>query len=152
VNLLPTRSPVLLDTLTSRNPHAMGFPPPRAGEFASSATPIRRHVAGEVRFDDTRAPASTPPTASHYQISRPLGVVIPRDPGRPGRHRPGRGPTSGVPINRPPAAGTSLSGPSRSGRGVVIDCSKYLNRVGEGGRPSRPQGPASSPGVGARTN
>ena len=87
---------------------------------------LRRHVAGEVRFDDTsRALYST--DASHYQI-RPLGVVVPK--------------TAddltvavqvaadlNVPITAR-GAGTSLSGQS-IGPGIVIDCSKYLNAVGE---------------------
>jgi FAD/FMN-containing dehydrogenase/Fe-S oxidoreductase len=87
---------------------------------------LRRHVAGEVRFDDTsRRLYST--DASHYQIE-PLGVVVPR--------------TAddltaavqiaaelGVPITAR-GGGTSLSGQS-IGPGIVIDCSKYLNRVGE---------------------
>src|SRR4051812_7059483 len=87
---------------------------------------LRRHVAGEVRFDDTsRRLYAT--DASHYQV-QPLGVVIPR--------------TAddlavtvqiaaelGVPITAR-GGGTSLSGQS-IGPGIVIDCSKYLNRVGE---------------------
>ena len=87
---------------------------------------LRRHVAGEVRFDDTsRRLYAT--DASHYQV-QPLGVVVPRT-------------TDdlavtvqiaaelGVPITAR-GAGTSLSGQS-IGPGVVLDCSKYLNRVGE---------------------
>ncbi len=87
---------------------------------------LRRHVAGEVRFDDTsRRLYAT--DASHYQV-RPLGVVVPRT-------------TDdlavtvqiaaelGVPITAR-GAGTSLSGQA-IGPGVVLDCSKYLNRVGE---------------------
>jgi len=87
---------------------------------------LRRHVAGEVRFDDTsRRLYST--DASHYQV-QPLGVVVPRT-------------TDdlavtvqiaaelGVPITAR-GAGTSLSGQA-IGPGVVLDCSKYLNRVGE---------------------
>ncbi|MBY0461063.1 MAG: FAD-binding oxidoreductase, partial [Gemmataceae bacterium] len=87
---------------------------------------LRRHVGGEVRFDDTsRALYST--DASHYQI-RPLGVVLPK--------------TIddlvvtvqiaselNVPITAR-GGGTSLSGQS-IGPGIVIDCSKYLNAVGE---------------------
>ena len=87
---------------------------------------LRKHVGGEVRFDDTsRRIYST--DASHYQIP-PLGVVLPRtvddltvtvqiaaDLGVPITARGG---------------GTSLSGQS-IGPGIVIDCSKYLNAVGE---------------------
>jgi len=86
---------------------------------------LRRHVAGEVRFDDTtRALYAT--DASHYQV-RPLGVVVPK--------------TAddltvavqvaadlNVPITAR-GAGTSLSGQS-IGPGIVIDCSKYLNAIG----------------------
>lgn len=87
---------------------------------------LRRHIAGEVRFDETsRRLYAT--DASHYQV-QPLGVVLPR--------------TLddltvtvqiaselGIPITAR-GGGTSLSGQS-IGPGVVIDCSKYLNRVGE---------------------
>jgi FAD/FMN-containing dehydrogenase/Fe-S oxidoreductase len=87
---------------------------------------LRRHVGGEVRFDDTsRRIYST--DASHYQV-RPLGVVLPKTAGDL---------TVAVQIaadlNVPITArggGTSLSGQS-IGPGIVIDCSKYLNRVGE---------------------
>ena len=87
---------------------------------------LRRHVGGEVRFDDTsRALYAT--DASHYQI-RPLGVVLPRTADDL---------TATVQIaadlNVPVTArggGTSLSGQS-IGPGIVIDCSKYLNAIGE---------------------
>ena len=87
---------------------------------------LRRHTGGEVRFDDTaRGLYST--DASHYQI-RPLGVVLPRSIDDL---------TATVQIaselNVPITArggGTSLSGQS-IGPGIVIDCSKYLNAVGE---------------------
>lgn len=86
---------------------------------------LRQHIAGEVRFDDTsRRIYST--DASHYLV-QPLGVVIPK--------------TAddlavsvqiaselGIPITAR-GAGTSLSGQS-IGPGLVIDCSKYLNRIG----------------------
>src|SRR4051812_16609188 len=87
---------------------------------------LRRHVGGEVRFDDpSRHLYAT--DASHYQI-RPLGVVVPKS-------------TDdltvtvqiaselGVPITAR-GGGTSLSGQS-IGLGVVVDCSKYLNHIGE---------------------
>lgn len=87
---------------------------------------LSRQIAGEVRFDDTsRRLYAT--DASHYQIV-PLGVVVPR--------------TAddlavtvqiAAELNVPITArggGTSLTGQS-IGPGVVIDCSKYLNRVGE---------------------
>ena len=87
---------------------------------------LRQHVSGEVRFDDTsRGLYST--DASHYQI-RPLGVVLPKTVDDL---------TITVQIaadlNVPITArggGTSLSGQS-IGPGIVIDCSKYLNAVGE---------------------
>ncbi|MDY3551587.1 FAD-linked oxidase C-terminal domain-containing protein [Gemmata sp. JC717] len=87
---------------------------------------LRRHVSGEVRFDDTsRHLYST--DASHYQV-RPLGVVLPRTI---------EDLTVTVQIaaelNVPITArggGTSLSGQS-IGPGIVIDCSKHLNAIGE---------------------
>ncbi|MFO0852588.1 MAG: FAD-linked oxidase C-terminal domain-containing protein [Gemmataceae bacterium] len=87
---------------------------------------LRRHVAGEVRFDATsRRLYST--DASHYQIE-PVGVVVPKSAADL---------TStvqiaadlGVPIIAR-GGGTSLSGQS-IGPGIVLDCSKYLNGVGE---------------------
>src|SRR5271167_1347798 len=85
---------------------------------------LHRHFSGEVRFDATsRRLYST--DASIYQIE-PLGVVIPKT-------------TAdlqtivqiaaelGVSITAR-GGGTSLSGQS-IGPGVVIDCSKYLNRI-----------------------
>ena len=87
---------------------------------------LRKHTGGEVRFDDTTRHLYAT-DASHYQI-RPLGVAIPKslddltvavqiaaDLGVPITARGG---------------GTSLSGQS-IGPGLVIDCSKYLNRIGE---------------------
>ena len=87
---------------------------------------LRQHVSGEVRFDDTsRRLYST--DASHYQI-QPLGVVLPKTIDDL---------TVTVQIasdlNVPITArggGTSLSGQS-IGYGIVIDCSKYLNAIGE---------------------
>src|SRR5438105_15852768 len=90
----------------------------------SLARALRRHIQGEVRFDDpSRRLYST--DASIYQIL-PLGVVIPK--------------TAAdlqaavqiaveleIPIV-PRGGGTSLSGQS-IGPGLVIDCSKYLNAI-----------------------
>ena len=81
-------------------------------------------LAGEVRFDDmTRVLYST--DASIYEIE-PLGVVIPRTTDDVlatveicASH--------GVPI-LPRGAGTSLCGQA-VGRAVVLDMSKYLNRI-----------------------
>jgi FAD/FMN-containing dehydrogenase/Fe-S oxidoreductase len=87
---------------------------------------LRRHVAGEVRFDDTsRRLYAT--DASHYAVE-PLGVVVPRT-------EDDLAVTVqiaaelGVPVTAR-GGGTSLSGQA-IGPGVVIDCSKYLNRIGE---------------------
>ena len=98
--------------------------PPHAG--TALVRYLRQHVSGEVRFDDTsRRLYAT--DASHYQI-QPLGVVLPK--------------TAddlavtvqiAADLNVPITArggGTSLSGQS-IGPGIVIDCSKYLNAVGE---------------------
>src|SRR5262245_39899158 len=85
---------------------------------------LARHVVGEVRFDDTsRRLYAT--DASHYQVE-PLGVVVPKT------HDDlvttvQISAELGVPITAR-GGGTSLSGQS-IGPGVVIDCSKYLNRV-----------------------
>lgn len=87
---------------------------------------LRRHLEGEVRFDPaSRALYAT--DASHYQIL-PLGVVIPKTPAdlmaavaiAMEQH---------VPIV-PRGGGTSLSGQS-IGAGLVLDLSKYLDRVVE---------------------
>ena len=87
---------------------------------------LRRHVAGEVRFDDTsRRLYAT--DASHYQI-QPLGVIIPKTPDDLAVTVQVAA-ELGVPITAR-GGGTSLSGQS-IGPGVVIDCSKYLNRVGD---------------------
>lgn len=93
-------------------------------ECRQLAEHLRRHIQGEIRFDDiSRRLYST--DASIYQIE-PLGVVIPRTVDdlqttvqiAAEMHLPviARG------------GGTSLSGQA-IGRGVVIDCSKYLNHV-----------------------
>ena len=83
-------------------------------------------ISGEIRFDKvSRALYAT--DASHYQI-QPLGVAIPRTPDDL---------TAAVQIAADLAipitargGGTSLSGQA-IGPGLVIDCSKYLNRAGE---------------------
>ncbi len=85
---------------------------------------LTKRLAGEVRFDEmTRVLYST--DASIYEIE-PLGVVIPRTTDDVlatveicASH--------GVPI-LPRGAGTSLCGQA-VGRAVVLDMSKYLNRV-----------------------
>ncbi|MDB5312479.1 MAG: glpC 1 [Gemmataceae bacterium] len=86
---------------------------------------LRRHVAGEVRFDDTTRHLYAT-DASHYQV-RPLGVVVPKTPDDLAVTVQIAA-ELGVPITAR-GAGTSLSGQS-IGPGVVIDCSKYLTRIG----------------------
>src|ERR1043165_3791764 len=95
-----------------------------AQKYAALFEHLRRHVDGEVRFDSiSRKLYAT--DASIYQIM-PAGVVIPR--------------TSAaletavqialemhVPIV-PRGGGERLSGQS-IGAGLVVDCSKYLNRI-----------------------
>ncbi|HVS40397.1 MAG TPA: FAD-linked oxidase C-terminal domain-containing protein [Gemmataceae bacterium] len=90
----------------------------------SLARHLRKHLAGEVRFDvASRRLYST--DASIYQIE-PLGVVFPKSTEdivaavqiAAEMH---------VPIT-PRGGGTSLSGQS-IGPGVVLDCSKYLNSI-----------------------
>src|SRR5687767_8895261 len=85
---------------------------------------LRRHLAGEVRFDKaSRKLYST--DASIYQIE-PLGVVLPR--GEEDLQTAVQiALEMHVPIV-PRGGGTSLSGQS-IGPGLVIDCSKHLNRV-----------------------
>ncbi|MFO0842544.1 MAG: FAD-linked oxidase C-terminal domain-containing protein [Gemmataceae bacterium] len=85
---------------------------------------LRANVQGEVRFDlPSRKLYST--DASIYQVE-PLGVVIPRTVEDVVATVQIAGQTR-VPIT-PRGGGTSLSGQS-IGPGVVLDCSKYLNRV-----------------------
>jgi len=88
------------------------------------AEELRRHTSAEVRFDDvSRVHYST--DASIYQIE-PLGVVIPRTEEDlvavveiASRH--------GVPL-LPRGGGSSLAGQA-VGEALVVDLSKYLNRV-----------------------
>jgi FAD/FMN-containing dehydrogenase/Fe-S oxidoreductase len=87
---------------------------------------LRKHMAGEVLFDDTsRRLYST--DASHYQI-QPLGVAIPKSP-EDLATAVQIAADLGVPITAR-GGGTSLSGQS-IGPGLVLDCSKHLNRIGE---------------------
>jgi FAD/FMN-containing dehydrogenase/Fe-S oxidoreductase len=85
---------------------------------------LGKHIQGEVRFDKTsRRLYST--DASIYEIE-PLGVVIPRTP--EDIHATVQiAVEMRVPLT-PRGGGTSLSGQS-IGPGVVIDCSKYLNKI-----------------------
>ena len=90
----------------------------------SLARHLRKHLAGEVRFDvASRRLYST--DASIYQIE-PLGVVLPKSAEDVVATVQIAGEMH-VPIT-PRGGGTSLSGQS-IGPGVVLDCSKYLNAV-----------------------
>src|SRR5256885_1293372 len=87
---------------------------------------LRRRVRGEVRFDDgSRALYAT--DASNYR-QVPIGVVVPRTPEdvvealRAAREH-------GAPLTMR-GGGTSLAGQCCN-VAVVVDCSKYLNRVVE---------------------
>src|SRR5262245_8085261 len=85
---------------------------------------LRRHLRGEVRFDDTsRGLYST--DASIYQV-RPLGVVIPRTVDDV-QATVQIAAEMRVPLTAR-GGGTSLSGQS-IGPGIVLDCSKYLNQL-----------------------
>ena len=91
---------------------------------AALAGHLRKHIAGEVRFDATsRQLYST--DASIYQME-PLGVVI----ARTSEDVVATVQTAAemhVPITAR-GGGTSLSGQS-IGPGIVLDCSKYLNNI-----------------------
>src|SRR5271166_6319944 len=90
----------------------------------SLARHLRKHIAGEVRFDEpSRKLYST--DASIYQIE-PLGVVIPKSV---------EDMVAAIQIAAEMrisitarGGGTSLSGQS-IGPGVVMDCSKYLANI-----------------------
>ncbi|MFW6124948.1 MAG: FAD-binding oxidoreductase, partial [Pirellulales bacterium] len=85
---------------------------------------LRQELAGEVRFDRySRALYST--DASLYQIE-PIGVVLPRSR-RDVELTIRIAADHGVPL-LPRGGGTSLSGQS-VGAAIVIDFSKYMNRV-----------------------
>jgi FAD/FMN-containing dehydrogenase/Fe-S oxidoreductase len=85
---------------------------------------LRKHLAGEVRFDETsRRLYST--DASLYQME-PLGVVIPRSV-EDIVATVQIAAEAQVPITAR-GGGTSLSGQS-IGPGIVMDCSKYLNAI-----------------------
>ena len=90
----------------------------------SLARHLRKHLAGEVRFDTaSRRLYST--DASIYRIE-PLGVVLPKSVEDVVATVQIAGEMH-VPIT-PRGGGTSLSGQS-IGPGIVLDCSKYLNAV-----------------------
>jgi FAD/FMN-containing dehydrogenase/Fe-S oxidoreductase len=88
------------------------------------ARALAQAVRGEVRFDQTsRILYST--DASIYQVL-PIGVVVPRDAGDIAATLRLCA-DAGVPV-LPRGAGTSLAGQT-VGRAVVLDCSKYMDRI-----------------------
>ncbi|HEV8354507.1 MAG TPA: FAD-linked oxidase C-terminal domain-containing protein [bacterium] len=90
------------------------------------AKALKAAVKGEVRFDPfSRVLYST--DASIYQIM-PVGVVIPRDTDDIAATLR-LAADSGTPV-LPRGAGTSLAGQS-VGRAIILDCSKYMNRIVE---------------------
>ena len=85
---------------------------------------LKAEQTGDARFDAfTRGRYAT--DASHYQIL-PLGVVTPRSAGdAEGALAVCR--SEGVPVT-PRGGGTSQAGQTVN-RGVILDCSRYLNRI-----------------------
>ncbi len=95
-----------------------------SSEFGSLARKLTASVKGEVRFDAvSRVLYST--DASIYQIM-PIGVVVPRDADDIAATLRACA-EDGVPV-LPRGAGTSLAGQT-VGRAVVLDCSKYMDRI-----------------------
>src|SRR6202047_5520783 len=87
---------------------------------------LKAELAGEVRFDRfTRGRYAT--DASHYQMM-PVGVVLPRT-GAAAERAIGLARQEGVTV-LPRGGGTSQSGQTVN-ESLVIDCSKYLERVGD---------------------
>src|ERR1700724_4683510 len=85
---------------------------------------LQAELGGEVRFDRfTRGRYAT--DASHYQIM-PVGVVAPRSVAEAARAI-ALAREEGVTV-LPRGGGTSQSGQTVN-RSLVIDCSKYLNRI-----------------------
>ena len=105
---------------------------PFSGQKTRLAARLRAHVEGPVRFDAlTRGLYAT--DASIYQIA-PLGVVLPRSLDDVDAVM-AIAREEGVPV-LPRGAGTSQCGQT-VGRAVVIDTSRYLNRVLEVDREGR---------------
>ena len=95
-----------------------------SSEFGRLARKLTTSVKGEVRFDAvSRVLYST--DASMYQIM-PIGVVVPRDADDIAATLRACA-EDGVPV-LPRGAGTSLAGQT-VGRAVVLDCSKYMDRI-----------------------
>src|SRR4051812_12155945 len=129
-------SPVRLHTLAdlrSRRGHRMGLRPaavPAGAPLSLDArlleADLRRRIRGEVRFDDgSRALYAT--DASNYRHV-PIGVVVPRTVADV-IEAVAAAREAGAPLPRG-GGGTSLAGQCCN-VAVVIDCSKYLNRVVE---------------------
>src|SRR6266699_634681 len=85
---------------------------------------LKREISGDVWFDRfTRGRYAT--DASHYQMM-PLGVVAPRSVAEAERAI-GLARSEGVTV-LPRGGGTSQSGQTVN-QSLVVDCSKYLDRV-----------------------
>jgi FAD/FMN-containing dehydrogenase/Fe-S oxidoreductase len=101
----------------------------RLDDMTAAAVPglehrLRREISGDVRFDRfTRGRYAT--DASHYQMM-PLGVVAPRSAAEAERAI-ALARADGVTV-LPRGGGTSQSGQTVN-HSLVIDCSKYLNRI-----------------------
>jgi len=107
-------------------------PSPSAAALARLHDRLARETRGEVRFDrGTRMLYST--DASLYQVE-PVGVYLPRT-GDDVAAAVRMAAAEGVPV-LPRGAATSLSGQT-VGRSLVLDFSKYLNRVGVVDRDAR---------------
>src|SRR4051812_11358199 len=109
--------------------NAPGIPRPvpirivKAGDSALAAR-LRKEVDGEVLFDSaSRGRYST--DASIYQVE-PVGVVVPRTP-EAARTAIAIAVEEGVPV-LPRGAGSSQCGQT-VGAALVVDNSKYLNRI-----------------------
>ncbi|QVL34224.1 FAD-binding protein [Telmatocola sphagniphila] len=112
--------------------------------FADLQKHLQKHTQAEIRFDSTtRHLYST--DASIYQVP-PLGVVIPRT-AEDLQSTLQIALEQKIPII-PRGGGTSLSGQS-IGAGLIIDCSKYLQRIqfGELDSQGRPTEMVVQPGV-----
>src|SRR5256886_11239829 len=122
----PPRSTLFPYTTLFRSPastrETQGLTLPAALQSVERA--LRAQVKGDVRFDDySRVLYST--DASIYQIL-PLGVVIPIDEGDIAAVLRIAADT-GTPV-LPRGGGTSLAGQA-VGRAIILDCSKYMNRI-----------------------
>ena len=96
-----------------------------ATPLASLEARLRRELRGDVLFDAfNRGRYST--DASIYQIE-PLGVVVPRTADEARHARSTLAAEAGVPV-LPRGAGTSQCGQT-VGAALVVDTSKYLNRL-----------------------